>query len=124
MSERSIDLGDIELHVAIAALYHGTEALGMGTLHDRPTLTAKDVLEILEERMPDYKKREDIYFDYFLGRPFKMLFVNGKNGWFVYSPIYYDRDAGRDKCFEVVEKLKRSQPLASKTKETGWAKEK
>lgn len=81
----------------VHGLYHGTHALGMGKLNDRPGLSIDDLTGKLA---PDSNGR--IYIDYLAGRPLKVdIDTTAKT----VTTHLYDRDAGHGACAAVVGRL-------------------
>lgn len=83
------------------ALYHGTQPLGMGFLHDKPGLTAEQ--SELDLAFSIEKQGRRPYFDYYRGRPLKLqLDLDAEE----FDPGLYDRDAGKGAAARVIAKLR------------------
>lgn len=101
MYERSMDeinIEGIDRASLIAELHNGTSPLGMGWLHAKPAMTAEQVAEQLGDRLT----KDEIYLDYFNGRPLKVAI--GKT---TMTTRLYDRDAGHGRAAEIVTALRK-----------------
>jgi hypothetical protein len=92
----------IDEAILIHALYHGTQPLGMGAVHDRPDLTIDDVREIRGAR--ERYGLNPWAFDYLFGRPLKLA-LDTKTKMF--DSRWYDRDAGLGTAQRIVDGLRR-----------------
>lgn len=98
----AIDITGIDRVELIIALWANTHALGMGRLHDRPTLDPESVRSYIAkcEQLPLHDGR--IKLDYVQGRPLKVTIKgNELHHWRL-----YDRDAGEGVAHRVVECLR------------------
>lgn len=93
-----INIEGIDRASLIAELHNGASPLGMGWLHAKPAMTAEQVAEQLGERLTE----EEIYLDYFNGRPLKVAI--GKT---TMTTRLYDRDAGQGRAAEIVAALRK-----------------
>lgn len=92
-----IDITGIDLAQLLVALYHGTRAVGLGVLHDRPDFDLADANEALAYARSHDGKR--IYFDYLAGRPLKLGILGNE----LSGARLYDRDAGEGACQRAVD---------------------
>jgi|SRR6185436_9453714 len=99
----ALSYAGIDEAVLIHALYHGTQALGMGRLHDRPSLT---VDEIRERVLGPEPFAPMIRFDYLSGRPLKTDIDTVAK---TFTTRLYDRDAGEGAAQRIIDHL-RSAP--------------
>lgn len=87
----------------IHALYHGTQPLGFGVLHNDDELTVAKVEDVLARYEP-LDRDGKIRLDYFAGRPLKVeLDTNRK---LIGRADLYDRDAGVGQCARVIERAR------------------
>lgn len=91
----------IDEAVLIHGLYHGTQPLGMGWLHNLDSLTLDQVREDFKRLVEADMK--SIYFDYYRGRPLKTNIDTEKK---TLTTRLYDRDAGSGAAQSVVDRLR------------------
>ncbi len=96
----ALSYAGIDEAVLIHALYHGTQALGMGRLHDRPELTVDEIMEHVLGAEP---LAPMIRFDYLAGRPLKTSIDTVAK---TFTTRLYDRDAGEGAAQRIVDRLR------------------
>lgn len=90
----------------LAALHNGTQALGMGMLHDiGRDMTADEASKAIESigGAREIYGKPSLYFDYLLGRPLKVD-IGGDE----FDERLYDRDAGRGAADRAITRLRAS----------------
>ncbi len=96
----ALSYAGIDEAVLIHALYHGTQALGLGQLHDMPDLTVEQVRADLERQLEQTSR---LYIDYYRGRPFKTHIDTVAK---TFTTRLYDRDAGDGAAERVLSTLR------------------
>lgn len=101
--ENTIDITGIDQAELLAALHNGTNALGMGALHDiGRDMTKGEAQEIVDYATDNAYRPGRIRFDYVKGRPLKVSF----NGDTLEGAALYDRDSSPGACQRVVDSLR------------------
>lgn len=105
MHSDTISYQGIDEAVLLHALYHGTQPLGMGILHNKEGLTLDEVRADLATREPD--RMGEVGWDYYRGRPLKLGFNLAAK---TFRTGLYDRDAGQGAAQRIVDRLRTSVP--------------
>lgn len=102
-----INIKGINKAAVLAALYNGSQQMGMGFMHSRGQfpMTVEEAQEAIDvgddsARMFPNTRTEKLYFDYLYGRPLKSDLSNDE-----FDTWGYDRDNGDGKALEVLEPL-------------------
>lgn len=94
--EPHIDITGIDRVALLVALYHGTRAVGLGMLNDRPGFNEETARAVLAAQ--PVRPNGDVWFDYVCGRPLKVIF----SGDTLRGARLYDRDAYEGACQDAV----------------------
>lgn len=95
-----IDISGLDEAAVLAALWVGTQPLGLGFLQAQVVVTVDEAREWFKE----YRARCNgpVHFDYVRGRPIKVTF----DGDLLRFTRLYDRDAGEGAAQRVVDALR------------------
>lgn len=105
MEDGEISLEGLDKAAVLAALYNGSQQLGMGFLHSRGAtdMTVEQAREEIEAR----KGHDRLYFDYLHGRVMKAdLSKDTLKTWL------YDRDNGQGAAARIVDGLRKQSVAA------------
>lgn len=106
MSER-INIAGLDKGAVLKALHDGTKPLRMGFLQAVPNLTldqAQRDYETARERAERYGRKDEVFFDYYYGRPLKVNIAKDE-----LDPILYDRDAGPGAAAKAIAALREQE---------------